>query len=314
MNPLTADAGVRAGLGRRWSLFAILVPVVLLLALWPAARAVVEFLLPWEFWPSVLLSAAIAVLLFARGVRRAARLGVRTGAWRQGTYYGAVLVLYLAMQSQVDYYAQHMFYIHRLQHLVLHHIGPFFLILTAPQRLLLLGMPRGVRRRLFAPLRRNRIVRGVLHVVLHPVLAPILFVGGVGFWLLSSMHFDVMLSLPLYKLMNWSMIIDGLPFWWLILDRRPSPPAAMGFGGRIVALWLVMVGQIMIGAAIGLAQHDLYPVYAICGRAFALSPLVDQELGGLVVWIPGAMMSVLATIVVLSIHREVPRKAAARRR
>src|SRR3546814_7022292 len=90
------------------------------------------------------------------------------------------------------------------------------------------------------------------------------------------------------------MLLDGRPVWWLILDRRPSPPAAMGFGGRIVALWLVMIGQILIGAIVGLAQHDLYPVYAICGRAFALTPLVDQELGGLVVWIPGAMMSVLA--------------------
>src|SRR3546814_20784648 len=82
-----------------------------------------------------------------------------------------------------------------------------------------------------------------MHVVLHQVLAPILFVAGVGFWLIPAMHFDVMLSLPLYKMMNWSMLLDGLPFWWLILDRRPSPPAAMGFGGRIVALWVVMIGQ-----------------------------------------------------------------------
>lgn len=298
-----------AGVGRRWPQFAILVALVLALVVWPQARTWSEFLLPWEFSPTALLVSLAALLLFARGVQRAIRFGVRIGWWRRFSYYGSVLLLYLALQSQVDYYAQHMFYIHRLQHLVLHHIGPFFLILAAPQRLLLLGMPRFVRRRVFAPLRDNRVIRAVLHVVLHPVLAPILFVAGVGFWLIPAMHFDVMLSLPLYKMMNWSMLLDGLPFWWLILDRRPSPPAAMGFGGRIIALWLVMVGQILIGAVIGLAQHDLYPVYAICGRAFALAPLVDQELGGLVVWIPGAMMSVLATIVALSIHREAPRVA-----
>ncbi|HET8882548.1 MAG TPA: cytochrome c oxidase assembly protein [Solimonas sp.] len=304
MNALIADAGARAGTGRRWPLLALLALVALLFAFWPPARIVGGFLLPWEFSPTALLVTAAAIALFSRGVRRAARSGVRTGRWRQASYYGAVLLLYLALQSQADYYAQHMFYIHRLQHLVLHHIGPFFLVLTAPQRLLLLGMPRGLRRRLFAPLRRNRVVRALLRVALHPVLAPVLFVGGIGFWLIPAMHFDVMLSLPLYKLMNWSMLIDGLPFWWLILDRRPSPPAALGFGGRIVTLWLVMIAQILIGATIGLARHDLYPVYEICGRAFALAPLVDQELGGLIVWIPGAMMSVLATIVVLSIHRE----------
>src|SRR3546814_5085736 len=100
------------------------------------------------------------------------------------------------------------------------------------------------------------------------------------------------------------MLLDGLPFWWLILDRRPSPPAAIGFGGRIVALWLVMIGQILIRAIVGLAQHDLSPVYAICGPAFALTPLVDQELGGLLVWLPVAMLSVMAPFVVLSIIRE----------
>lgn len=306
MNSLTADAGVRAGAGRRWPLPAILVTLALVLAVWPQARSWSEFLLPWEFSPTVLLFTLMALALFARGVQRAARHGVRTGWWRRFSYYGSVVLLYLALQSQVDYYAQHMFYIHRLQHLVLHHIGPFFLILAAPQRLWLLGMPRLVRRYVFAPLRDNRVIRAVLRVVLHPVLAPFLFVAGVGIWLIPEMHFDVMLNLPLYKMMNWSMLLDGLPFWWLILDRRPSPPAVMGFGGRVVALWLVMVGQILIGAIIGLAQHDLYPIYTICGRAFALPALVDQELGGLIVWIPGAMMSVLATIIVLSIYRHMP--------
>lgn len=306
MTPSLSLAAGPAGATRRWPLIALAVAAVAVFA-WPASRPWAELVLPWEFSPTVLLVTLAALLAFGRGVQRAGRLGVRIGRWRQIGYYGSVLALYLAMQSQIDYYAQHMFYIHRLQHLMLHHIGPFFLMLTAPQRLLVLGLPRVIRRRVFAPLRANRIIRALLRVVLHPVLAPLLFIAGIGFWLIPGMHFDVMLSLPLYKLMNWSMILDGLPFWALILDRRPSPPAALGFGGRFVTLWLVMVAQILIGAAIGLARHDLYPVYNICGRAFALSALVDQQLGGLVVWIPGAMMSVLATVIVLSLHREAPR-------
>src|SRR3546814_20396434 len=86
------------------------------------------------------------------------------------------------------------------------------------------------------------------------------------------------------------MLLDGLPFWWLILDRRPSPPAAMGFGGRIVALWLVMIGQILIGAIVGLAQHDLYPVNAICGRAFALTTRVVPDLRGHEGLLQGSLM------------------------
>src|SRR3546814_5996878 len=102
MNSLTSDAGVLASVSRRWPMFAILVALVVVLAAWPQARNWSEFLLPWEFSPTVLLIALAALLLFARGVQRAARHGVRTGWWRRLSYYGSVLLLYLALQSQVD--------------------------------------------------------------------------------------------------------------------------------------------------------------------------------------------------------------------
>jgi putative membrane protein len=44
----------------------------------------------------------------------------------------------------------------------------------------------------------------------------------------------------------------------------------------------------------------LYDVYDVCGRAWAIDPLTDQELGGLLTWIPAAMMSVVGSLVVLS--------------
>ncbi|NKF24077.1 cytochrome c oxidase assembly protein [Solimonas marina] len=313
MNAIAMATRGRAAAWPRRSILVILSVLAVAIGtawLWSPARPWLEALLPWEFSPTVLAAAVAALWLFLRGVARARRFGLTVGRWRQISYCGAVLLLYFAMQSRLDYYAQHMFWIHRVQHLLLHHLGPFFMMLAAPQRLIVLGMPRTLRRRAYAPLRRNPVVRALLRVVLHPLLAPILFVGGIAIWLIPAMHFDVMLSLPLYQMMNWSMILDGLPFWALMLDRRPSPPAALGFSGRLITLWVVMIAQILIGAVIGLARHDLYPVYAICGRAFALGPLVDQELGGLVVWIPGAMMSVIATVVVLGLYREAPRRAA----
>jgi putative membrane protein len=60
-----------------------------------------------------------------------------------------------------------------------------------------------------------------------------------------------------------------------------------------------MVLQIIIGAYIGLSKHVLYDVYAVCGRAWPISPLTDQTIGGLTTWIPAAMMSVIAIILVI---------------
>ena len=254
------------------------------------------FLAPWEFSPTTLLIALAAVLIYARGSRRGGRSG---GGARQLAYYLAIAGLYAVMQTRIDYYAQHVFYVHRLQHLVLHHIGPFLLALSAPQQALLDGLPAGLRRRYVQPLLASAPVRYIDRALFHPLLAPLLFVGAILIWLLPSLHFDAMLSLPLYQLMNWSMILDGLPFWWLVLDPRPSPPARISYGLRILMLWLVMLPQIAVGAYIGLSRHDLYTVYAICGRALPISAITDQQIGGLIVWIPGAMMSALASLILL---------------
>jgi putative membrane protein len=89
-------------------------------------------------------------------------------------------------------------------------------------------------------------------------------------------------------------------FWWLILDPRPEHAVGrLGYGGRIVILSLIVPPQIIIGAHIALARESLYPVYSVCGRAWPLSPLVDQQIAGLVTWIPASMMSVVAVLIVL---------------
>ena len=51
------------------------------------------------------------------------------------------MLLYVSLHTQLDYYAEHQFFIHRLQHLVLHHLGPFLIVLSSPGTTLLAGMP-----------------------------------------------------------------------------------------------------------------------------------------------------------------------------
>jgi putative membrane protein len=115
--------------------------------------------------------------------------------------------------------------------------------------------------------------------------------------------------------MNASVFLEGLLFWWLIVDPRGRQDGGLGFGIRILMLWLVMVPQIMIGAYIGLSSEILYDVYAVCGRAWPVSPMTDQQLGGLITWIPAAMMSVVGALVVFRLwlhesERLEPRAAA----
>jgi putative membrane protein len=65
-----------------------------------------------------------------------------------------------------------------------------------------------------------------------------------------------------------------------------------------------MFPQIIGGAMIAFNPHDLYTFYDLCGRIYPhMDPHYDQTIGGLIVWIPPAMMSVLGLILVLNALR-----------
>ncbi len=259
-----------------------------------------SYLLPWEFSPTVLLVCLGSAIVYVRGLFAHKRRGSRVGVFRPFLFFLGLGLNYAVLQTYFDYFSQHMFWVHRLQHLVLHHVGPVLLVLAAPASVMLSGMPRAVRKHVVEPLRSQPMLLRCFDFVQHPVIAPLLFVGLIYFWLLPSIHFGAMLDADRYRIMNWSMAVDGILFWWLMLTPRAHQgPAALGYGQRVAILCAAAVLQIVLGAYIALHKSVLFDVYDICGRAWATSPLVDQEYGGLLTWIPAAMMSGFGVLVVL---------------
>ncbi|MGA8050305.1 MAG: cytochrome c oxidase assembly protein [Burkholderiales bacterium] len=278
----------------------------------PDPKAILAFLLPWEFSPPALVLCAGAVLLYARGLKRAPR-AERPGVGRNAAFFGGWVLIYFVMQTHWDYLSQHMFFIHRIQHLVLHHLGPFLVALAQPLPVLAHGLPGGTEERLLRPLWRHSLTRLAYRLLQNWLVAPLLFVGLIFFWLTPSIHFSAMLSAPRYLVMNWSMLLDGLLFWALMLDPRTrSQGALIGFGPRMFLLLGAAIPQIYLGAHIGLATRELYDVYTVCGRAWPISPLEDQSLGGLVTWIPAAMMHALAVLVLIGRWMHADEEAHAR--
>ena len=130
----------------------------------------------------------------------------------------------------------------------------------------------------------HRLIVGIVYVLQQPVLAALLFVGSFFFWLIPAVHFRAMIDPGLFTLMNWTMVGDGILFWCLVLDPRPSPPARVSFGGRAALTMVVMFPQIIGGAMIAFNPHDLYSFYDLCGRIYPdMGALYDQTVGGLIV-------------------------------
>lgn len=253
------------------------------------------WLQPWEPSPTVVVAVLATALLYARGCTR-----IHVSFARQLSFYTGLAGIYVVLHTRLDYYFEHEFFMHRLQHLVLHHLGPFLIALSYPGNVLRAALPVRFRRACLIPTLRQPAVKLLLDIVLNPLVAVLLFVGLIYFWLWSPLHFKAMLDWRLYRLMNWSVAIDGLMFWCLVLDPRSSPPARLSPGWRILIAIAAMPPQILLGAFIFFQAHDIYPIYAICGRAWAgMSALRDQQLGGLLLWIPGSMMSVVGALIAL---------------
>ncbi|HCN72644.1 MAG: hypothetical protein CML16_04780 [Pusillimonas sp.] len=267
---------------------------------------VLGWLTPWEFSPALLLMFFVGIVLFVRGTRVH-----RVSKTRQALFWVGLIFLYLSLHTRVDYYAERLFFAHRLQHLVLHHLGPLLIMGAYPGQVLRAGLPLPVR----AWLRRflkTPFGHFWVWLLTHKILVPFMFVFLVVVWLIPTVQFYSMLDWRLYRLMNWSVVISGFLYWNLILDRRPSPPAVMSPGSRIISPVITMVPQMVVGAIITFTEYDLYPIFDLCGRAIpGMSAVTDQGIGGLTMWILAGFVEVfgllfaLGTLMRLSANRRL---------
>jgi putative membrane protein len=275
---------------------------------------VIDWLTPWELSPTLVLAFIVGGWLFVRGTRVH-----RVSGARQAFFWIGMALLYLSMHTRIDYYAERMFFIHRLQHLVLHHLGPLLIMGAYPGQVLRAGLPMSWRLRL-RDFRQSKPGRILIAVLTNKILVPLLFVVLVLGFLIPSVQFYSMLDWRLYRFMNWSVVISGFMYWNLILDRRPSPPAVLSPGGRIISPVITMVPQMVVGAIITFTEYDLYPIFDLCGRAIpGMTAVMDQAIGGLTMWVLAGFVEVfgllfaLATLMRLSAKNRLPNKQDAMR-
>lgn len=253
-----------------------------------------KWLVPWEFSWVFLASFFLAGVLYWRGSRR-----VRVSRARQWAFWGGMAIIWLSLQTYLDFYAEHEFFVHRLQQLVLHHLVPLIICVSFPASVLRAGLPRRLRVRLFARVRRSLVWRATSGVLFQPLFASVMFVFFVLIWLVPSMQTLAMLDWRVYRFMNWTMLLSGFVYWSLILDHRPHPPGRMGAGMRVLSPGITMAPQILAGAIIAFSRSDLYPIFEICGRAFTFNVITGQMVGGLITWVPAALLESVGALFAL---------------
>lgn len=245
---------------------------------------------------------ALACVLYLRGSRR-----LRVAPGRQLAFWSGMAIIYLSLHTYLDYYAEHEFFMHRLQQLLLHHLAPLLIVTAYPASVLRAGLPLSWRVRLLRPLQRSWPWRMVMGVLMQPAVASLLFIIFVLIWLIPSLQTLAMLDWRVYRFMNWTMLMSGFAYWALVLDHRPHPPGRMVAGMRVLSPAITMTPQILAGAIVTFSRTDLYPIFEICGRAFSFNVLTGQMIGGLITWVPAAMIESLGGLMALRLWLRLSR-------
>jgi len=293
---MTMPQSLRLGLGAAIALS--LLPVSPLWAHGAEDLTAETALHAWVLKPDIVAATVIVLLIYLVGMIRRWRARNAPDWWRHLAFVAGVGLVFLALASPIDPIAERAFWVHQIQHLLLRMAGPMLLALAAPEGVLTAGLPRWARRGLLRPVASNGAMRGLGHFLGRPVVAFLIFVLSLYFWEVPALHNVALLNTAVHYLMHITMLIAGLVFFRVIFDRR-LPPASVGYGARQVMLLGAIVTNILLGAITALKSVVWYGAYDIDGRLFSTSPISDEQLGGFVIWVPGAMMLIIAVILTI---------------
>lgn len=243
----------------------------------------------WNLEPWVLLSALLltAVYFYAHG-RRAGKLSA--------VYFTGVGLFILALCSPLDYLGRtYLFSAHMVQHILLLMIVPL---------LLLIGTTEQAARKLTV----IKPIGWIMRTLARPIPAWFLGIGAMWIWHVPSLHSIVLENENLYIAQQISFVLIGLIFWWPVF----APVAINRLNPLVSTLYLstACLGCTILGILITFAGAGLYAIYInpadtagilpLLRDQLCITPGVDQQIGGLMMWVPGCLIYLTASMVTVA--------------
>jgi len=222
-------------------------------------------------------------------------------------------MLVLALASGIEVVAGDLFSVHMLQHMLLTTVAAPLLMLGAPVRPLLRGLPAVVRAAVVRPLARNGAVRGILHVARHPLVAVAIYVGGLYLWHWPSLYDAAVEDDALHALEHAHFLIGALLFWSVVIDPEPFK-GTIPYAARIVYLLLAGAAQnTLLGGLLAFSSRVLYTHYDERAARLGIDALTDQRVGGALMWVGGDAIFLVAASGAFFLWLEVEEREQRRR-
>lgn len=261
-------------------------------------------------WNSNLLPSLglfVAAFLYVNGLNRWDRPSHPLSIWQRLSFFAGLGVIFLALQSPIDTLAEHQFSVHQVQHLLLRMVGPLLVLAGAPLTPMLRGLPIWALQGLVKPLVGSSMGRKAYDALTNPVLTTLAFLAVLYLWQEPTLHNMALRDDWVHVVMHSTMLTSGFLFWWLVVDPKPHR-SRLHYGLRVLYLGLIVIPNTVLGAAITFQSEPIYDAYRDYPQPYSMSPLVDQQLGGLFLWVVGDMMSVLIAGVVMAMWYQKERE------
>lgn len=246
----------------------------------------------WDFQPLVVIPLFLTAVLYAAGIARLwSRAGVGRGvsSWSVAAFAAGWLTMAVALVSPIAWLSEILFSIHMTQHTLL-------LLVAAP--LVAFGQPMLAWLWVFGERRRERVAASfrrpqflaMWHGVTSPVCVFLLQAAALWLWHVPSWYEGALHSDGIHALEHLSLVLAGSLFWWAMVRGRYG---RLGYGLAVVYVFLTSVHSGVLGALLTVAPQPWYASYVQQGAAWGIDPLDDQQIAGLLMWIPGGVIFIV---------------------
>jgi putative membrane protein len=219
--------------------------------------------------------------------------------------------LVVALVSPIHALGEALFSVHMIQHLLLTLVAAPLLLLSNSMAVLLWGLPRAERTTLGRLVGRPGAVRSALGWLTLPLIAWWLFVGTQWLWHQPTAYQWALKNTWAHYAEHLMFFITAILFWWPVIGAAPLR-SALSFPARLLYVFLAWIPNSVLGAGITLSPGLLFPFYIAPAQPLGIDPHADQQLAGLIMWVPGDALFAGVLIVLFVAYVRHEERVAAR--
>jgi cytochrome c oxidase assembly factor CtaG len=276
---------------------AILIAVAIMLPGKASAHAVLD--IPdealWQFDPLTVTLLILSAFLYTRGTIRLwdhAGMGKGVALWRCGCYAAGWMSLALALISPIHTLGARMFWMHMVQHEILMLIAAPLIVLSKPLLAMSWALPARWLTSIYALSIRTG-ARRIWRWLTQPFAAALLHAIALWGWHAPSLFAASVDHEWVHALQHLSFFSSALLFSYAIVEVKQTSIATTK---AIAYLFITAIHTSILGVLLTFGSTVWYPVYGLRMLPWGMTPLEDQQLGGLIMWIPGGVVYLLGAL------------------